>query len=150
MIGGSGFFRASRRPFVSRNPVKVYGARFSWEAATDQFPGALETALDPAEAIAVDAAHEDHELGGAALDQSTDALERLAVSGQLDGPQRSDFATIRRRGRGIQFASDGRTLRLEPVAAQIPFGTEADGSMLSDHLGFVVRYRLTKRPVRLM
>ena len=43
----------------------------------------------------------------------------------------------------------GRTLRVEPVAAQVPFGTEADGSMLSDHLGFVVRYRLARRPLRL-
>ncbi len=84
----------------------------------------------------------------AVLDPATDALERLADAGRLDGPDRSDFATIRRRGRDIQFASDGQTMRIEPVAAQVPFGTEADGATLSDHLGFVVRYRLTKRPVR--
>lgn len=83
-----------------------------------------------------------------ALDRSDEALERLAAAGRLDGAQRGDFSTIRRRGRTLQFASDGRMLRVEPVAAQVPFGTEPEGTMLSDHLGYVVSYRLSPRGAR--
>lgn len=82
------------------------------------------------------------------LGKHEDALESLADAGLLEGPQLADFATIRRRGRDLQFASDGRNVKVEPVAAHVPFGTEPDGTMLSDHLGFVVRYRLTPRTLR--
>ncbi len=84
----------------------------------------------------------------AELDPTSNALEILADAGRLEGPDQSDFATIRRRGRDLQFATNGRTLRIDPVAAHVPFGTEPGGVMLSDHLGFVVRYQLTKRPFR--
>lgn len=84
----------------------------------------------------------------AALGEHSDVLAGLARAGRLEGPQQADFATIRSRGRDMQFASDGRTVRIEPIAAHVPFGTEPDGTMLSDHLGFTVRYRLTERPLR--
>jgi endonuclease/exonuclease/phosphatase family metal-dependent hydrolase len=57
----------------------------------------------------------------------------------------SDAAWIRRRARDMQFLFDGRRLGIEPVSAEIPFGTESDGSTLSDHMGFTVRYRLSPR-----
>lgn len=55
-----------------------------------------------------------------------------------------DAAWIRRKARDMQFLFDGGHMRIEAQAADIPFGTEADGSTLSDHLGFTVRYRLSR------
>lgn len=48
----------------------------------------------------------------------------------------------RDRAKDWQLWQDGRSLRLKPVAVEVPFGHEADGSMLSDHIGFAVQYRL--------
>lgn len=53
----------------------------------------------------------------------------------------ADAAWIRKRARDMQLLFDG-TRRVEPVGAEIPFGTESDGSTLSDHMGFTVDYRL--------
>lgn len=88
----------------------------------------------------------------AALGRTGEALISLARTGRLVGAQQSDFDTIRERGRDMQFVSNGHSLNIEPVDAEVPFGTEPDGTTLSDHLGYVVRYRLTptaSRPVRL-
>lgn len=59
----------------------------------------------------------------------------------LDGSQ--DAATILRRARDMQFMLDGNRDRIQAVASHIPFGTEPDGSTLSDHLGFTIYYRIT-------
>ena len=58
----------------------------------------------------------------------------------------ADSATILHRARDMQFMFDGTRTRIEAAGAEIPFGTEADGSMLSDHMGFTVFYRLRSRP----
>ncbi|GGN53323.1 hypothetical protein GCM10011349_27820 [Novosphingobium indicum] len=54
-----------------------------------------------------------------------------------------DALTIARRARDLQFAIDGEGAGLQPVGIDIPFGTEPDGTMLSDHIGYTVRYRYT-------
>lgn len=56
-----------------------------------------------------------------------------------------DAAWIHTKARDMQFLFDGRAMAIEPVSAEIPFGTEQDGSTLSDHMGFTVRYRLSPR-----
>lgn len=48
----------------------------------------------------------------------------------------------RQRNKDLQFWADGSHARLQPVAVEAPFGHEPDGSMLSDHIGFSVGYRL--------
>lgn len=138
--------KASGAPFARANAAYSRQVAFLGAAlrARRQAPGPLIFAGDfnrgdrPSRIAALDAA----------LDPSAEALERLADAGRLDGAQRGDFSTIRRRGRDMQFASDGRMLRVEPIAAHVPFGTESDGTMLSDHLGYVVSYRLTPRASR--
>lgn len=58
-----------------------------------------------------------------------------------------DSATILHRARDMQFMFDGARMRIEAVGAEVPFGTEPDGSMLSDHMGFTMFYRLRSRSV---
>lgn len=48
----------------------------------------------------------------------------------------------RERGKDWQFWKDGSALKLEPIGIEVPFGHEPDGTMLSDHIGFAVQYRL--------
>jgi hypothetical protein len=57
-----------------------------------------------------------------------------------------DAVWIRYRARDMQYALDGKAMRIIPVSATIPFGTETDGSSLSDHMGFTIRYRLSSTP----
>lgn len=56
--------------------------------------------------------------------------------------QSPDAAWIRMRARDMQFVIAGQSTRIVPVGAEIPFGTEADGSTLSDHMGFTIHYRM--------
>ncbi len=44
--------------------------------------------------------------------------------------------------RDWQFFTSGRRTAIEAIGADAAFGREADGTMLSDHIGYVVRYRL--------
>ncbi|WP_098104359.1 endonuclease/exonuclease/phosphatase family protein [Novosphingobium sp. PC22D] len=82
-------------------------------------------------------------LGG--HDAPRDALTQ-SVANDASGHVRSrDAAWIRKRGRDLQYALDGETLKVRPVGVQIPFGTEPDGTMLSDHMGYTVRYRIAPR-----
>lgn len=53
-----------------------------------------------------------------------------------------DAAWIRQHARDMQFVFDGARARLRVVGAEIPFGTESDGSQLSDHMGFTIHYRI--------
>lgn len=81
----------------------------------------------------------------AAFHGSREALgELLAVrDGALAGS--ADAALIHRRARDMQLLIGGTEQDLEPTGAEIPFGTERDGTTLSDHMGFTVHYRLTPR-----
>lgn len=80
----------------------------------------------------------------AALHRPREALrEVLAMQGSpLTG--NADAASIHRRARDMQLLFDGSDVHLEPAGAEIPFGTEPDGTTLSDHMGFTVHYRLTR------
>lgn len=57
----------------------------------------------------------------------------------------ADAQTVRGRARDMQLLFDGTDAKLVPTSAEITFGTERDGTMLSDHIGFTVHYRLTRR-----
>lgn len=56
-----------------------------------------------------------------------------------------DAQSIRMRARDMQFILDSENRSLLPVGATIPFGTEKDGSALSDHMGFTIHYRIVPR-----
>lgn len=90
----------------------------------------------PARIAALDAAIA--RLGGQG---EADALKTWLAGGPRPLTSPADAATIVRRGRDMQFTLDARGKALIPAGADIPFGTEPDGSMLSDHIGYTIRYR---------
>lgn len=57
----------------------------------------------------------------------------------------TDAQTALRRAKDWQFPVSAPGLSLVPVHASVPFGTEADGTMLSDHIGYSVRYSFVHR-----
>lgn len=57
----------------------------------------------------------------------------------------ADAEAIVRRAKDMQFVLDGEAAQLAPIGTDIPFGTEPDGSMLSDHIGYTIRYRFVWR-----
>jgi endonuclease/exonuclease/phosphatase family metal-dependent hydrolase len=74
----------------------------------------------------------------APVDAISGALRGLAAYRSKD----PDLRLIRSRARDLQYAFGGRNVEAVPVAADVPFGTELDGSMLSDHMGYTVHYQL--------
>lgn len=71
-----------------------------------------------------------------------EALRQQFLRGDRELRRSRDVATIHRRARDMQFMLDGYDGRIEAVAGHVPFGTEPDGSTLSDHLGFTIYYRI--------
>lgn len=70
---------------------------------------------------------------------------RTRMAAQAEGLGRSrDAIWIRHRARDMQFVIHGSRTRILPVGAEITFGTEADGSTLSDHMGFTIHYRVER------
>lgn len=61
---------------------------------------------------------------------------------QEGGVLRGDAAFSFRRARDWQFYSDGQGGRLTLTGIDVPFGRDRSGRMLSDHVGYEVRYRL--------
>lgn len=59
----------------------------------------------------------------------------------------ADIAAILRRATDWQFFTPGATADMDAVAVQVPFGREPQGGMLSDHIGYAVRYRLDRRRI---
>ncbi|WP_100239799.1 endonuclease/exonuclease/phosphatase family protein [Sphingobium sp. LB126] len=68
-----------------------------------------------------------------------DALGQFQRQG---GILSSDAADTFRRARDWQFYSDGKAGRLVLTGIDVPFGHDRPGGMLSDHVGYVARYRL--------
>lgn len=52
------------------------------------------------------------------------------------------------RGKDWQAFVDGKTVHLEPLAINVPFGADARGRMLSDHIGYTTLYRLAGKAAR--
>jgi endonuclease/exonuclease/phosphatase family metal-dependent hydrolase len=72
-----------------------------------------------------------------ALRNAVDRVERDKMSALAE-----DVREARERNKDLQFWADGTGDSLRPVQVEAPFGREQDGSMLSDHIGFSVGYRL--------
>jgi endonuclease/exonuclease/phosphatase family metal-dependent hydrolase len=74
-----------------------------------------------------------------------DALSRRFDADPLGMARLAGAEWIRQKARDMQFVFDGAAARLEPMRVDVPFGTEPDGSMLSDHMGYTVHYALRNR-----
>ena len=61
------------------------------------------------------------------------------------GPVSEFFEESMRGLEDWQFPIGAPGLSLVPVHVLVPFGTEADGSMLSDHIGYSVKYDFVQR-----
>lgn len=82
---------------------------------------------------------------GNASGKVREAMAERLTSGGSPLKTSTDAKIIHRRARDMQFMIDGTAQGIEAVALDIPFGTERDGSMLSDHMGFTAHYRLRGR-----
>ena len=68
----------------------------------------------------------------------TDALlERLTAAASVVG-------SLLRGAKDREFYASGATASIVPVGIAVPFGREADGSMLSNHVGYVIDYRVDR------
>lgn len=72
-------------------------------------------------------------------DAISDVARRRAARG---APLPGDMHAILRRAEDWQFFAPGRDATLAALAVRIPFGHEPDGSMLSDHIGYIASFRL--------
>lgn len=57
-------------------------------------------------------------------------------------PVDREVGAIMRRGTDWQFFAPGRRAGIRAVAISVPFGPDANGAMLSDHIGYVAHFRL--------
>ncbi len=71
------------------------------------------------------------------------ALQDCVMGAVQRGEQINSLAsTMIKRGRDWQFYGRGAHATLDAVRLFVPFGTERDGTMLSDHIGYGILYRL--------
>lgn len=77
--------------------------------------------------------------------EPAEGLRKVMAEDEAGIGRSSDARWIRMRARDMQFILDSENRSLVPVGAAIPFGTEKDGSALSDHMGFTIHYRIVPR-----
>ncbi len=71
------------------------------------------------------------------------ALQTCMAAGILQGKKIDNLANyVVVRGRDWQFFASGTRSHLTATKFEIPFGRERDGTMLSDHVGYGIRYQL--------
>jgi endonuclease/exonuclease/phosphatase family metal-dependent hydrolase len=73
-----------------------------------------------------------------------DALHEYREAG---GPMSADAAYSFARSRDWQFFTDGKDRTISLAGIEVPFGFEPSGGMLSDHVGYVARFRLSESAV---
>ena len=81
-----------------------------------------------------------------AMLDATPALQSL-VAQHRAVPADAEFSW--HKNKDLQLAVSAPREQLRVTAVATPFGHEADGSMLSDHVGYVARYRVETEPSRL-
>jgi endonuclease/exonuclease/phosphatase family metal-dependent hydrolase len=80
---------------------------------------------------------------GAAVPVS-EALAAVAHAGTAPLPP--DTEAVVTRNTDFEFFLPGRFAALTPRSIDVPFGREATGGMLSDHLGYTITFGLTSLP----
>ena len=73
-----------------------------------------------------------------------EALRLVAATAQGSQPG-GEIGWIIKRARDMQFPFGAKGASLSPVSAEVPFGREPGGEMLSDHMGFTIHYRFDWR-----
>ncbi len=76
-----------------------------------------------------------------ALQGASDAL-RAALAGDAEVEDKADAAAIAEKGKDWMFVRSGTVTRLNLQEVAVPFGRDAHGRSLSDHLGYVSYYAL--------
>lgn len=66
----------------------------------------------------------------------------LSGNGRCRDPMPVVAQSILDRGRDWQFFVPGSRVSIRATSLLVPFGREPDGSMLSDHMGYLIGYRL--------
>jgi endonuclease/exonuclease/phosphatase family metal-dependent hydrolase len=80
---------------------------------------------------------------GGFLPGGKDALRLAVASGKVRNPRQLVAArSIINRAKDWQWFRSGDTHRLSLIDVSVPFGTEPDGSSLSDHFGYIGNYSL--------
>lgn len=77
---------------------------------------------------------------GGTIDNAMGAVARTQ-SGKLPG----DVAAVIKHNCDWEFYAAGTAARLVPQSVKVTFGTEANGAMLSDHMGYTAAFRLVGR-----
>jgi hypothetical protein len=81
-------------------------------------------------------------LGSAANNAFNQCLTTMSCRQQMP----ADAFRSLHHGRDWQFIRQGSSVRLIAQSIATPFGREPDGGMLSDHIGYMVSYRLAPVP----
>jgi len=63
-------------------------------------------------------------------------------AGAVEG---GDAVESLRRGKDWQFAIGGSAAAITPEDVAVPFGRDKAGTMLSDHFGYIIHYRIAPR-----
>lgn len=85
--------------------------------------------------------------GGVPVVEALHAVVSAGGAGR-PAPATGTDAVIR-RNTDFEFISAGRLADLVPLAANVPFGRESSGGMLSDHIGYAITFRLAPRPLEM-
>ena len=85
-----------------------------------------------------------HDLGSHVRSGMHDALRSCATApDRCGGALPADAAYSLRRARDWEIVMPGARMAIDVTGISVPFGHEAAGDMLSDHVGYVARYRLS-------
>ncbi|MGC6328563.1 endonuclease/exonuclease/phosphatase family protein [Rhizorhabdus sp. FW153] len=84
-----------------------------------------------------------HELGSHVRSGMHDALRSCATApGPCGGPLSADAAYSLKRARDWEIVMPGSRMAIDVAGISVPFGHDAAGDMLSDHVGYIAHYRL--------
>ncbi|MDI1295167.1 MAG: endonuclease/exonuclease/phosphatase family protein [bacterium] len=86
----------------------------------------------------LDHAHRDWSAPGDGIDNAYDAARRTAM------PLSKDAIFSRNRARDWEFYAPGKVTTIALRQIDVPFGHAADGSMLSDHVGYTATFHLSR------
>jgi hypothetical protein len=84
-----------------------------------------------------------NDLGAGLLSEARNSLlDALASEHEIAQADMSDSQAILQRGKDWLFYRGNARLKVTLTAFEVPFGLQADGSSLSDHLGYEAHYRV--------
>ena len=83
---------------------------------------------------------------GGVLPGGVDAV-RTAVGGAVENPDAASTLAIARHNKDWMFGRSGARTELSLTQVSVPFGRDAKGHMLSDHMGYIATYRVEPKVV---